>query len=75
MEGVLVSAKQAGSTITITVVSDEKGEFSFPASKIGPGAYALRIRAIGYDLEGPAKVTSAPRGVGGHRRSRAPSGR
>ncbi len=61
MEGVLVSAKQTGSTITISVVSDEKGHFSFPASKIGPGDYALRIRAIGYDLEGPAKAT-VPRG-------------
>jgi virginiamycin B lyase len=56
MEGVVVSAKKTGSTITISVVSDEKGHFSFPASKIGPGEYALRIRAIGYDLEGPATV-------------------
>jgi virginiamycin B lyase len=61
MEGVVVSAKQAGSTITISVVSDDKGHFSFPASKIGPGDYNLRIRAIGYDLEGPATVT-VPRG-------------
>jgi streptogramin lyase len=61
MEGVVVSAKQAGSTITISVVSDDKGHFSFPASKIGPGDYSLRIRAIGYDLEGPATV-SVPRG-------------
>ena len=30
MEGVLVSAKKAGSTITITVVSDEQGRYSFP---------------------------------------------
>ena len=34
MEGVLVSAKKAGGTITITVVSDDKGRFSFPASKL-----------------------------------------
>src|ERR1700674_1567394 len=61
MEGVVVSAKKAGSTITISVVSDDKGHFSFPASKIGPGEYNLRIRAIGYDLEGPATVT-VPRG-------------
>src|ERR1700688_2716019 len=61
MEGVVVSAKKAGSTITISVVSDDKGHFSFPASKIGPGDYNLRIRAIGYDLEGPATVT-VPRG-------------
>ncbi len=46
MEGVLVGAKKAGSTITITVVSDADGEYRFPSSKIGPGEYALRIRAV-----------------------------
>src|SRR6202790_772536 len=56
MEGVVVSAKREGSTITISVVSDAKGHFSFPASKIGPGKYKLAIRAIGYDLEAPATV-------------------
>ena len=34
MEGVLVSAKKAGSTITTTVVSNAKGEFSFPAERL-----------------------------------------
>src|SRR5882672_11295410 len=53
MEGVLVSAKQAGSTITITVVTDEKGRYAFPASKLEPGRYAIGIRAVGYDLDGP----------------------
>ena len=53
MEGVLVSAQKTGSTITITVVSDEKGYFRFPARKLEPGQYALRIRAAGYDLAGP----------------------
>src|SRR5882757_11305727 len=61
MEGVVVSARRAGSTITISVVSDAKGHYSFPASKIGPGDYDLKIRAIGYDLDGPATV-SVPRG-------------
>ncbi|MFL5064153.1 MAG: carboxypeptidase-like regulatory domain-containing protein, partial [Xanthobacteraceae bacterium] len=56
MEGVLVSAKKAGGTITITVVSDENGNFSFPASKLSPGQYNLSIRAIGYDLDGPKQV-------------------
>jgi virginiamycin B lyase len=56
MEGVLVSAKRAGSTITITVVSDEQGRYRFPAGKLPPGAYALRIRAIGYDLEATRQV-------------------
>ena len=54
MEGVLVSAKKAGSTMTITVVSDKQGRYRFPASKLEPGQYALRIRATGYDLDGNA---------------------
>ena len=33
MEGVVVSAKKAGSTITISVVSDAKGDYSFPAAR------------------------------------------
>ena len=33
MEGVLVSAKKNGSTITVTVVSDARGHYAFP-----PGA-------------------------------------
>ena len=54
MEGVLVSAKRTGSTITVTVVSDAQGRYSFPTAKLEPGRYALRIRAIGYDLDGEA---------------------
>jgi hypothetical protein len=53
MEGVLVSAKKADSTITITVVSDAQGHYSFPASKLDAGSYALAIRAIGYELDSP----------------------
>jgi len=53
MEGVLVSAQKAGSPVTITVVSDGSGRFAFPASKVGAGQYSLRIRALGYDLDGP----------------------
>jgi virginiamycin B lyase len=56
MEGVLVSAKKAGSTITTTVVTDEKGHYSFPGSRLEPGHYALRVRAAGYDLEGPNAI-------------------
>ena len=52
MEGVLVSAKRADSTITTTVVSDAAGRYSFPAAKSPPGEYALGIRAGGYDLDG-----------------------
>jgi streptogramin lyase len=56
MEGVLVSAKRTGSSITVTVVSDAQGRYAFPAAKLEPGAYALRIRAVGYDLDSPAVV-------------------
>ncbi len=56
MEGVLVSAKKAGSTITITVVTDQTGRYSFPRNKLDAGQYALRIRAVGYELDGPATV-------------------
>src|SRR5690348_17328362 len=57
MEGVLVSAKRSASTITVTVVSDREGRYQFPASRLAPGEYALRIRAAGYDLESPPTAT------------------
>ncbi len=56
MEGVLVSVKKDGTTITITVVSDAQGNYGFPASKLEPGQYSVRVRAIGYDLDRPATV-------------------
>ena len=56
MEGVLISAKRDGSTITTTVVSDAKGQFSFPADRLSPGHYTIAIRAFGYDLDGPKAV-------------------
>jgi virginiamycin B lyase len=56
MEGVLVSAKRAGSTITTTVVTDARGRYSFPRDRLQPGAHALQVRAIGYELDGPATV-------------------
>ncbi|MGA2057894.1 MAG: carboxypeptidase regulatory-like domain-containing protein [Bradyrhizobium sp.] len=59
LEGVLVSARKSGSTITVTVVSGKDGRYSFPAAKLEPGAYALRIRAVGYDLDGPTQVSVA----------------
>jgi streptogramin lyase len=55
MEGVLVTAKKAGSTIAYTVVSDAQGHYSFPSSKIDSGEYTLRIRAVGFDLDGAGK--------------------
>src|SRR4051812_41120210 len=52
MEGVVVTAHKEGSTVSISVISDDKGQYSFPAAKLEPGHYGLKIRAIGYDLEG-----------------------
>ena len=60
MEGVLVSAKKSGSTITVTVVSDAKGDYVFPADQLGSGRYELAIRAAGYALEGSSGVDLAP---------------
>jgi len=57
MEGVVISAKKG--IVTVSVVSNAKGEFSFPAGKLGAGDYALSIRAAGYDLDGPSTVTIA----------------
>jgi virginiamycin B lyase len=56
MEGVVISAKKAGSTVTVSVISDADGKFSFPAGKLEPGQYTLKIRAVGYDLEAPKTV-------------------
>lgn len=56
MEGVVVSARKAGSTVTVSVVSDDRGRFAFPSSKLGSGSYSLKIRATGYELEAPSSV-------------------
>jgi streptogramin lyase len=53
MEGVVVSAKKDGSTITVSVITNDKGEYSFPADRLEPGHYTLSARAVGYDLDGP----------------------
>src|SRR4051812_45825781 len=59
MEGVLVSAKRPGSTITVTVVSDANGAYAFPADRLAPGSYQLKVRATGYALDGPGTVDLA----------------
>src|SRR6266496_332982 len=56
MEGVVVSAKKAGSTVTISVVSDDQGRFRFPSAKLGSGSYSLKIRATGDELDAPGSV-------------------
>jgi len=59
MEGVLVSAQRDGSPISVTVVTDRDGRYGFPADRLPPGHYALRIRAIGYELGAAASADVA----------------
>jgi virginiamycin B lyase len=54
-----VSARRDGSTVTTTVVSDDKGHYAFPAARLEPGHYTISIRAIGYQLDGPKGVDVA----------------
>jgi len=56
MEGVLVNAKKQGGTMTITVVSDASGKFSFPDDQLSNGTHDITIRAVGYKLS-PTSVT------------------
>ncbi|MGD0964107.1 MAG: carboxypeptidase regulatory-like domain-containing protein [Candidatus Acidiferrales bacterium] len=60
MEGVLVSAKKIPGTITVTVVSDSQGRYTFPPGRLAPGKYHLAIRAVGYE----AAVSSIIAAVG-----------
>jgi len=61
MEGVVVSAKQDGSTISISVVTDAQGRFAFPDARLEPGHYTLKARAAGYEIDG-AKAADVARG-------------
>src|SRR6266705_1700902 len=56
MEGVVVSAKKDGSTISISVVTNAQGRFAFPAARLEPGDYTLKARAAGYELDGAKAV-------------------
>jgi streptogramin lyase len=59
MEGVLVSARKNGSTISVTVVTDAEGRYRFPSGKLEAGHYTLAIRAAGYDLDAAAAIDIA----------------
>ncbi len=59
MEGVVVSAKKDGSTISISVVTDVQGRFAFPAARLEPGHYTLKARAAGYEIDGANAVDVA----------------
>src|SRR6185295_5736529 len=47
LEGITVSAKQLGSTITTTVFTDEQGRYVFPPASTG--SYKLWAQAIGFE--------------------------
>jgi virginiamycin B lyase len=53
MEGVVVSARKDGATITVSVVTNKEGKYTFPAGRLESGRYQLSIRAGGYELESP----------------------
>src|SRR6266446_4833652 len=52
MEGVVISAREDGSTVSISVVTNAQGRFAFPAARLEPGDYTLKARAAGYELDG-----------------------
>jgi len=62
MEGVVVSARRDGSTISISVVTDARGRFAFPAARLEPGHYALKARAAGFEIDG-AKAADVAAGI------------
>src|SRR5881397_3876879 len=62
MEGVVVSAKRDGSTISISVVTHAQGRFAFPAARLEPGHYTLKARAAGFEIDGAQSADVA----GGH---------
>ena len=57
MEGVLVTVKKEGASISTTVVTNDKGQYVFPADRLEPGKYAVTIRAT---VAGWMSVTVRP---------------
>lgn len=54
MQGVVVTAHENGSIVSVSVTTDAQGRYAFPESRLRPGHYTLAIRAVGYDLGAPA---------------------
>src|SRR5260370_1104154 len=57
MEGVVVSARKDGSTISSSVVTDAQGRFAFPAARLGRAHYSLHARAA--DAAAPRRESDA----------------
>ena len=54
MAGVLVRAKGTGSSVSITVVTNHNGEYSFPATRLTPRPYTLDIERLATILPIPS---------------------
>jgi virginiamycin B lyase len=63
MEGVVVTARRTGSIVQVSVATDAEGRYSFPRNRLETGQYTLSIRAVGYDIDSPAKATVATENV------------
>jgi len=59
MEGVVVTAHRAKSIVQVSVTTDAEGRYSFPQERLQPGQYTLSTRAVGYEMDSPAKATVA----------------
>src|SRR5258708_5394416 len=57
MEGVAVIAQRDGSGILTSVVTNDRGQYAFPRSRLEPGSYSITIRAAGYELPDPARIS------------------
>ena len=57
MEGVVITAHKPGSIVEVSVTTDAQGRYTFPESRLDPGEYSISIRAVGYELDSPAKAT------------------
>jgi virginiamycin B lyase len=60
MEGVVVTARKAGSIVQVSVTTDAQGRYAFPENRLEPGEHAISIRAVGYDISAPAKAMVEP---------------
>jgi virginiamycin B lyase len=54
-----IECRLGRSVVSVSVTSDAKGEFRFPADRLPPGRYTLAIRAVGYVLSAPAEAQVA----------------
>ena len=59
MEGVVVTARKDGSTVSVSVVTNAQGRFAFPAARLEAGAYTVKVRAAGYELDGARSANIA----------------